>query len=692
MKQRNIVRQILFYVVAIVLIVAMISLLSTRNSSQESLTYSDVLNYFQNGQVQEAVISPKGVLTMTVLENGSARQLSYKLAYNFQLERISELAETSGVKFELQPATEIPAWLSFLPMILIIGGMIVLWVISANSMGGKNNKFSSFGRAKVKTQPQNASKVLFKDVAGADEEKEELVEVVEFLKNPAQFTKLGARIPHGVLLVGPPGTGKTLLAKAVAGEAGVPFYSISGSDFVEMYVGVGASRVRDLFDTARKSPAAIIFIDEIDAVGRHRGAGLGGGHDEREQTLNQLLVEMDGFGSHDGIIVMAATNRPDILDPALLRPGRFDRQVTVNYPDIKGREEILKVHARNKPLEAGVDFHKVAQSTIGFTGADLANLLNEAALHAAKRGKSLIGMEDIEESFMKVLLGPQKKSRVRTEKDNKLVAYHEAGHAVVAHFCEHSDPVKHITIIPAGRTGGVTVRVPLEDRMGATKGEMIDNIRVSLGGRIAEELIMDDISTGASNDIQQATKVAKNMVTRYGMSEKLGTVLYGSEHSSDEVFLGRDFSSGKDYSEKTAAAIDDEVRSIIESAYADAKRILEEHIDRLHFVAQYLLTHESMDGDQFAAAMKEDATVEELEAIAEAKAEASRRDNEKAAEEARRKAEEEAKRAAEAANGESAPEPIDFSKLTDGTDGTGGADGSSGSGDASGSDEDKKDQ
>ena len=476
--------------------------------------------------------------------------------------------------------------------------------------------------------------MLFRDVAGADEEKEELVEVVEFLKDPQKFTKLGARIPHGVLLVGPPGTGKTLLAKAVAGEAGVPFYSISGSDFVEMYVGVGASRVRDLFDTARKSPAAIIFIDEIDAVGRHRGAGLGGGHDEREQTLNQLLVEMDGFGSHDGIIVMAATNRPDILDPALLRPGRFDRQVTVNYPDIKGREEILKVHARNKPLEAGVDFHKIAQSTVGFTGADLANLLNEAALHAAKKGKALIGMEDIEESYMKVLLGPQKKSRVRTEKDNRLTAYHEAGHAVVTYYCKHSDPVKHITIIPAGNAGGVTIRVPLEDQMVSTKGEMIDDIRISLGGRIAEELILDDISTGASSDIQKATQVARNMVTRYGMSDRMGPILYGSEHTSDEVFLGRDFSSGKDYSEETAAAIDEEVRSIVETAYADAKKMLADHIDKLHFVAQYLLKHESMDGDQFAAAMQDGATEEELDAIAAQKAEQSRLDNEKAAAEA----------------------------------------------------------
>lgn len=662
MKKRSIIRQLIYYGVAILLIVLAVSALTSRGTTAKKATYDDVIQAIVNAsgdaeadQIKSITLTAKNQLVI-VFKDANKASLSYKFdekTLNFFYKNLSsdieELVKLGKIEsYDLTPATEYPAWLSFLPMILIVIFMIVLWVISANQLsGGKGGgKFNSFGRAKTKTPAQNGQKVLFRDVAGADEEKEELVEVVEFLKDPQKFTKLGARIPHGVLLVGPPGTGKTLLAKAVAGEAGVPFYSISGSDFVEMYVGVGASRVRDLFDTARKSPAAIIFIDEIDAVGRHRGAGLGGGHDEREQTLNQLLVEMDGFGSHDGIIVMAATNRPDILDPALLRPGRFDRQVTVNYPDIKGREEILKVHARNKPLEAGVDFHKVAQSTVGFTGADLANLLNEAALHAAKGGKALIGMEDIEESFMKSLLGPQKKSRVRTEKDNKLVAYHEAGHAVVTYYCKHTDPVKHITIIPAGRAGGVTIRVPLEDQMGSTKGEMIDDIRISLGGRIAEELILDDISTGASSDIQKATQVAKKMVTRYGMSDRLGPVLYGSEHSSDEVFLGRDFSSGKDYSEETAAAIDEEVRSIVEKAYADAKEILQQHIDRLHFVAQYLLVHESMDGDQFQAAMQEDATVEALEAIAARKAEESRRDNEQAAEKAKA-AEEAAKQATE---------------------------------------------
>ena len=654
MKQRSIIRQLIFYGIAILLVVLAVSALSTRGT--ETKAYDDVIKAIENaaGEDQSQWIDTirldaKNRLVITFQDKNKA-SITYKFDektlnffYKNQSEKIEKLVIAGHVKsYDLTPATEVPAWLSFVPMILIIIFMIVVWVISANQMNKGGGKFNSFGRAKVKTPAKDGQKVLFRDVAGADEEKEELVEVVEFLKDPQKFTKLGARIPHGVLLVGPPGTGKTLLAKAVAGEAGVPFYSISGSDFVEMYVGVGASRVRDLFDTARKSPAAIIFIDEIDAVGRHRGAGLGGGHDEREQTLNQLLVEMDGFGSHDGIIVMAATNRPDILDPALLRPGRFDRQVTVNYPDIKGREEILKVHARNKPLEAGVDFHKIAQSTVGFTGADLANLLNEAALHAAKKGKALIGMEDIEESYMKVLLGPQKKSRVRTEKDNRLTAYHEAGHAVVTYYCKHSDPVKHITIIPAGNAGGVTIRVPLEDQMVSTKGEMIDDIRISLGGRIAEELILDDISTGASSDIQKATQVARNMVTRYGMSDRMGPILYGSEHTSDEVFLGRDFSSGKDYSEETAAAIDEEVRSIVETAYADAKKMLADHIDKLHFVAQYLLKHESMDGDQFAAAMQDGATEEELDAIAAQKAEQSRLDNEKAAAEAKAKAEAEA--------------------------------------------------
>ncbi len=655
MKKRSFLHDLLFYGLIILVIVVMLSWLFNGSNTQEPLTYDDVIRYFQTGAVREVEISEKDVLTLVVEENGQKKEVSYRLKsfamFNDNLYEYVEKGINEGTitRYEPKPVPETSIWISLLPILIVVIGVIILYVITAKQMSGKGGKFNSFGRAKAKMPSQNdKNKVLFRDVAGADEEKEELEEIVEFLKDPAKFTKLGARIPHGVLLMGPPGTGKTLLAKAVAGEAGVPFFSISGSDFVEMYVGVGASRVRDLFDNARKSPAAIIFIDEIDAVGRHRGAGLGGGHDEREQTLNQLLVEMDGFGSHEGIIVMAATNRPDILDPALLRPGRFDRQITVNYPDMKGREAILKVHARNKPLEGSVDFHKVAQSTIGFTGADLANLLNEAALLAAKKNKSLIGMEDIEEAFMKTLLGPQKKSKVRLEKENRLTAYHEAGHAVVSHYCKNTDPVKYITIIPAGRAGGVTVSVPEEDISYNTRNAMIDDIRMSLGGRIAEELVLDDISTGASGDIQQATRVAKAMVTKYGMSEKLGTVLYGSEHS--EVFLGRDYGSSRDFSEETAAAIDAEIRRIISDAYQSAKEILTMHIDKLHFVASYLLTHESMDGDQFLAAM-EGATVEDLEAIAEKKAEESRLANEKRA--AEEKAEEEYRKATE--NGDPGP-------------------------------------
>ena len=655
MKKNNFVKELLFYLIIIAVIIVSISALYSGGSGAKEITYKDVIAYFQNEQVTEVYVSNKNILTLTLKEGvDGAPQVSYKLrSFDMFHRDLSELIQEqikSGIitKYEPQPIAETPWWMMLLPVVIVIVLFVFIYIFFAKQMNGKGGgKFNSFSRARVKTpNPNEKNKVLFRDVAGADEEKAELEEIVEFLKDPSKFTKLGAKIPHGVLLVGPPGTGKTLLAKAVAGEAGVPFYSISGSDFVEMYVGVGASRVRDLFETARRSPASIIFIDEIDAVGRHRGAGLGGGHDEREQTLNQLLVEMDGFGSHDGIIVIAATNRPDILDPALLRPGRFDRQVTVNYPDIKGREEILKVHARNKPLEESVDFKKIAQTTVGFTGADLANLLNEAALLAAKKGKALIGMDDIEESYMKELLGPQKKTRVRTEKENKLTAYHEAGHAVVSYYCANTDPVKFITVVPAGRAGGVTVTVPENDVSYTTKGFMIDRIRMGLGGRIAEELIMDDISTGASADIQQVTQIARRMITKYGMSDTLGTVLYGSGHS--EVFLGRDYGTGKDYSEQTAAAIDEEIRRVIAEAYESAKAILNEHIDKLHFVAQYLLKHESMDGDQFAAAMKEGATEEDLDAIAAEKAEKSRLDNERRAAE---QAEREAQQKADDANG-----------------------------------------
>ena len=565
------------------------------------------------------------------------REYTFSLQNEIQLEEINGIAYDNYNKFldgngnlrsyNYEAPEETPWYISYLPFVIILLLFVGMWFFVIRQSGG-GGKMNNFARSKARVSGNDKNAVKFSDVAGADEEKAELVEVVEFLKDPSKFVKLGARIPRGVLLVGPPGTGKTLLAKAVAGEAGVPFFSISGSDFVEMYVGVGASRVRDLFDNARKTPASIIFIDEIDAVGRHRGAGLGGGHDEREQTLNQLLVEMDGFGTNSGVIVMAATNRPDILDPALLRPGRFDRTVTVNYPDIKGRAEILKVHCRNKPLEEGVELEKIAQTTIGFTGAELANLMNEAALLAAKRNKSLIGMNDIEDAYMKMLMGPQKKAKVRSEADNKLCAYHEAGHAVASYYCKHTDPVKHITIIPAGNAGGVTISVPTEDKLGKTKNEMLDRIVLCLGGRVAEEIVLDDISTGASNDIQQATGVARNMVTRYGMSDKLGTVLYGSEHSADEVFLGRDFSSGKNYSEQTAATIDEEIRNIVSSSYDRCKVILTEHIDKLHFVAQFLLKYESMDDEQFLAAMTSDSPdMDAIEAIANERKRRSEEEN-----------------------------------------------------------------
>ena len=663
---KNNLKVILFYVVLIaVIFVAMFFMLGTPND-QEDVNFSNIMQYFEENRVKEFEVSNENVLTMVVYEGGKVglltpedvaglktKTITYKLRdISIFIDAFAEIKKTPEkisnlAKYEYEPLEEYPWWISLLPNVLLIGVLIFLSIYMTKQMNKSSGGMMSFGKAKAHVPTNDKNKVTFEDVAGAEEEKEELVEIVEFLKDPQKFSKLGAKIPHGVLLVGPPGTGKTLLAKAVAGEAGVPFFSMSGSDFVEMYVGVGASRVRDLFNTARKAPAAIIFIDEIDAVGRHRGAGLGGGHDEREQTLNQLLVEMDGFGSHEGIIIMAATNRADILDPALLRPGRFDRQVRVGYPDIKGREAILKVHARKKPMESTVDFHKIAQSTIGFTGADLANLLNEAALHAAKNNKSLIGMDDIEKSYMKLLLGPQKKTRVRSEADNKLTAYHEAGHAFASYYCEHTDPVKFISTVPSGNYGGVTVSIPEQDTFTSTKKQMFESIILSLGGRVAEELILDDISTGASGDIQQATKVARNMVTRYGMSEKLGTVLYGSGHSDTEVFLGRDLNNSKNYSEKIAAEIDDEVRAIIESAYEECKKILTEHIDKLHLIAGYLLKTEFMDGDQFKAAMENDLTFDEIDEILKEKERKSQEENEakkRAEEEEHRKVEEELRR------------------------------------------------
>ena len=516
------------------------------------------------------------------------------------------------------------SWIvSLLPQVLLIGVLLIVTVIMFRKMnqsiGNDMNKTMTFGKARVKQAKDEKRKNTFADVAGADEEKEELAEIVEFLREPLKFNDLGAKIPRGILLVGPPGTGKTLLARAVAGEADVPFFSISGSDFVEMYVGVGASRVRDLFAQAKKNSPSIIFIDEIDAVGRHRGAGMGGGHDEREQTLNQLLVEMDGFGVNEGVIIIAATNRPDILDPALLRPGRFDRQITVGRPDVKGREEILKVHAKNKPLAPDVDLKLIANSTAGFTGADLENLLNESALLAARRGKKAITKEEIEEATIKVIVGTEKKSHKITPKEKKLVSYHEAGHALSTYYLESQDPVHQISIIPRGMAGGYTMSIPTEDKNYISRKDILDDLVVLLGGRVAEALVLGDISSGASNDIERATDLVRNMVTRYGMSDKLGPINFGS--SNHEVFLGKDYSQTRNYSENVAALIDSEMELIIRDAYDRTEKILSEHMDKLHIIAEVLMVKEKIDGKDFEALMNGSVTKDEFLGITEENAE-----------------------------------------------------------------------
>jgi len=655
---KNNLKIAIFYILLIGVIIVMATAL-LHTTPDDKLSYSEVIQLFENEEVKSFVIDEDNVLEMAVRVKGTNGTESERLV-TYELRDINlfllDLGDTvrdqleRGVieEYDIPAPRTIPWWVGLLPYVIVIVLFIVMWMYVMNqTMGGKGSKINSFGRAKARLVTSDKNKVLFRDVAGADEEKAELEEIVEFLRDPSYFTKLGARIPHGVLLVGPPGTGKTLLAKAVAGEAGVPFYSISGSDFVEMYVGVGASRVRDLFENAKKSPAAIIFIDEIDAVGRHRGAGLGGGHDEREQTLNQLLVEMDGFGTNDGIIVMAATNRPDILDPALLRPGRFDRRITVGYPDIKGREEILRVHSRNKPFEEDVDLTVVARTTVGFTGADLANLLNEAALLAARRGKHLIGMNDIEDAMMKVMVGPQKRSKKISEREKKLTAYHEAGHALVSWCLQDNESVHQISIIPAGGAGGYTLSLPKEDRSYSSRNEMKNEIAMLLAGRVSEALIMEDISSGASNDIQRASHIARSMVTKYGMSDLLGPIQYGSETSSDEVFLGRDFNNTRNYSEETAAEIDQEIKRIMREAYELAERLLKEHMERLHFVAGFLFKNEIMEEEQFRRAMEEpEVTFEELEAMV---AEKRRRSEEENRARAARLAEEEKKREEERA-------------------------------------------
>ena len=560
------------------------------------------------GGLLSGMFSTSSESTGAVQEDDGTVTVRYKLPYAYVfIENVEKYIESydaanpdAPMTYDYTSLKETIPWMEIIFYLGMLGCTgFLLFSMMRGGVGGGGIK--NVGKAKVKDEHENKKTATFADVAGEDEEKEELKEVVEFLKSPDKFNSLGARIPHGVLLVGPPGTGKTLLARACAGEAGVPFYSISGSDFVEMYVGVGASRVRDLFDKAKKTMPCIIFIDEIDAVGRQRGAGLGGGHDEREQTLNQLLVEMDGFEANDGVIVMAATNRADILDKALLRPGRFDRQVYVGLPDVKGREEILKVHTKNKPLAPDVSLRVIAQRTAGFAGADLENLVNEAALLAARRSRKAITMEDIEEASMKVMAGPEKKSRVVTPEEKKLTAYHEAGHAVAGFYCKHHPRVHEITIIPRGQAGGYTMYLPEKDRSYVTKGEMFEDIVSSLGGRVAEQLILDDISTGASNDLQQATNIARQMITKYGFSERLGPVVYGT--SQEETFLGRDLGQGKGYSETTAAEIDSEMRDIIDEAYETCRRTLTEHIDQLHALAQALMEREKLNEKEFNAVM-----------------------------------------------------------------------------------------
>lgn len=579
---------------------------------QEKLEYYEVVQLFDEHKVEEYTLNmSSGALKFKVKGENKVRSYSIPNVSIFQEDIHNGVIEynrehpDAPIKANYETGSAGTMLMNIVPtllMFLVLGGLLFFMFRRMNqTMSNETNRTLSFGKAKVKRAKDEKRKTTFDDVAGADEEKEELSEIVEFLKNPSRFNSLGARIPRGVLLVGPPGTGKTLLARAVAGEADVPFFSISGSDFVEMYVGVGASRVRDLFNEAKKNSPSIIFIDEIDAVGRHRGAGMGGGHDEREQTLNQLLVEMDGFGANEGVIIIAATNRPDILDPALLRPGRFDRQVTVGYPDLKGREAILKVHARGKPLAPDVKLSVIAKTTIGFTGADLENLLNEAALLSARRGKKAITMVEIEEAMVKVVVGTEKKSRKMSDKEKKLTAYHEAGHAVSSFYLENEDPVHQVSIIPRGQAGGYTLYLPKDDTSYRSKNEMLDNLVGLLGGRVAEALVIGDISTGASNDIERATELARSMVTKYGMSDKLGPITYGS--GNDEVFLGRDYSHMRNYSEETAAEIDEEINAIIKNAYDRTKNILTEHIDRLHSVAKALIEREKIDGDEFKALM-----------------------------------------------------------------------------------------
>lgn len=611
-------KNILFYLGMIVVVLILVYALMSGLGGDEP-TYSEIVEYFQNigDSEKEAVksfeLDSNNKLTIKTTENNEIvfvlqdRDRFYEDCYVYVTDYNKQAAapdsELEPIKYNLPEPTTIPWWVSLIPYVVIFGLLIFLYIYVINQASGKGGKINSFGKSRAKVAVADAkNKVLFSDVAGAEEEKEELQEIVEFLKDPGKYTKLGAKIPHGVLLVGPPGTGKTLLAKAVAGEAGVPFFSISGSDFVEMYVGVGASRVRDLFETARKHPASIIFIDEIDAVGRHRGAGLGGGHDEREQTLNQLLVEMDGFSHNEGVIVMAATNRADILDPALLRPGRFDRQITVNYPDVKGREEILKVHAKGKPLAGDVDLKVVARRTPYFTGADLENVLNEGAILTARAHEKIITMKTLEEAITRVSAGPEKKSRKVSEQDKKVVCYHEAGHAIVSYRIPECDRVHEVSIIPRGRAAGYTMYLPDEEVSMITSRKLVGEIASLLAGHCAEEMVLGDVSTGSTSDLKRATQIARSMVTEYGMSEKLGPVFLGEEH---EVFLGRDFSQTRsNVSDAVASTVDSEVHDLLSDGYRKCKEILGADMDKLHALAKMLAEHEKVDGKQFEALME----------------------------------------------------------------------------------------
>lgn len=594
---KKFLRGISFYILIIIIIYMFVLIIQNAEPAKDRLSYTQLVTEIESGRIKEVTVSDNNGMSIVTGKISNTRRFEAIVPSSEFNKLVQDYIERDRLDVKYEIKTAAAAWFSILPSIVLIIIFIVFFFVLTQQSQGGGNRVMSFGKSRAKLNTEDKKKITFSDVAGADEEKEELGEIVDFLKQPRRFIELGARIPKGVLLVGPPGTGKTYLARAVAGEAGVPFFTISGSDFVEMFVGVGASRVRDLFEQAKKSSPCIIFIDEIDAVGRHRGAGLGGGHDEREQTLNQLLVEMDGFSVNEGIIIIAATNRPDILDPALLRPGRFDRQITVGIPDVKAREEILKIHARNKPLSLDANLETLAKGTTGFTPADLENVMNEAALLAARKGKKKIEVIDLDEATIRVIAGPEKKSKVVSEHDKKLTAYHEAGHAVVQKLLPNADPVHQISIIPRGRAGGYTISLPQQDKFYMSKSELEEQIVSLLGGRVAEKLVLDDVSTGARNDIERATGIARKMITEYGMSEDLGPMTFGSEH--DEVFIGKDLTRTRNYSEEVAAIIDKEIKKVIDAAYHKTEALLRENISKLHGVAQALLEREKLDQNEF---------------------------------------------------------------------------------------------